>query len=72
MPCVPALKWEHMMESPPCFAHVLPALGQSSTSKILLGAQTAQETMLLQYSGQDSCAYVCMQAFNMNSLFFFF
>ncbi|KAB5549128.1 hypothetical protein PHYPO_G00063750 [Pangasianodon hypophthalmus] len=51
MPCVPALKWEHMMESPPCFAHVVPALGQSNTSKILLGAQKAQETMLLQYSG---------------------
>ncbi|XP_053334988.1 TATA box-binding protein-associated factor RNA polymerase I subunit C isoform X1 [Clarias gariepinus] len=51
MPCVPVLKWEHMMASPPCFAHVVPALGQSNTSKILLGAQTAQETMLLQYSG---------------------
>ncbi|XP_060791691.1 TATA box-binding protein-associated factor, RNA polymerase I, subunit C isoform X3 [Neoarius graeffei] len=51
MPCVPALKWEHMMETPPCFAHVLPAVSQSSTSKILLGAQRAQETMLLQYSG---------------------
>ncbi|XP_053504388.1 TATA box-binding protein-associated factor RNA polymerase I subunit C [Ictalurus furcatus] len=51
MPCVPVLKWEHMMESPPCFAHVVPALDQSNTSKILLGAQRAQETLLLQYSG---------------------
>ncbi|XP_060746252.1 TATA box-binding protein-associated factor, RNA polymerase I, subunit C [Tachysurus vachellii] len=51
MPCVPALKWEHMLESPPCFAHVVPALGQSSSSKILLGAQRAQETRMLQYSG---------------------
>ncbi|TSK71996.1 TATA box-binding protein-associated factor, RNA polymerase I, subunit C [Bagarius yarrelli] len=51
MPCVPVLKWEHMMESPPCFAHVVPALDENSTSKVLLGAQTAQETMLLQYSG---------------------
>ncbi|KAK3524564.1 hypothetical protein QTP70_029881 [Hemibagrus guttatus] len=51
MPCVPALKWEHMMESPPCFAHVVPALDQNKSSKILLGAQRAQETMLLQYSG---------------------
>lgn len=51
MPCIPALKWEHMMESPPCFAHVLPALGSSTSSKILLGAQGAQETVLLHYSG---------------------
>ncbi|XP_072518126.1 uncharacterized protein taf1c isoform X2 [Salminus brasiliensis] len=51
MPSIPALKWEHMMESPPCFAQVLPALGSSTTSKILLGARGAQETVLLQYSG---------------------
>ncbi|KAL7844851.1 hypothetical protein SRHO_G00233900 [Serrasalmus rhombeus] len=51
MPSVPALKWEHMMESPPCFAQAVPALDSSGTSKILLGAQKAQETMLLQYSG---------------------
>ncbi|KAI5096370.1 TATA box-binding protein-associated factor RNA polymerase I subunit C, partial [Silurus meridionalis] len=48
MPCVPAVKWEHMMETPPCFAH---ALGEGNNSQILLGAQRAQETMLLQYSG---------------------
>lgn len=64
MPCVPALKWEHMMESPPCFAHVVLASGQNKTSKILLGAQRAQETMLLQYSGQNTNSmvfsnYVC-------------
>ncbi|XP_035377183.1 TATA box-binding protein-associated factor RNA polymerase I subunit C [Electrophorus electricus] len=51
MPGIPALKWEHMMESPPCFAQALPALGPHGTSKILLGAQRTQETMLLQYSG---------------------
>ncbi|KAL6470761.1 hypothetical protein MHYP_G00218800 [Metynnis hypsauchen] len=51
MPSVPALKWEHMMESPPCFAQAVPALDSSGTSKILLGSQKAQETMLLQYSG---------------------
>ncbi|XP_036443535.1 TATA box-binding protein-associated factor RNA polymerase I subunit C [Colossoma macropomum] len=51
MPSVPALKWEHMMESPPCFAQIVPALDSKGTSKILLGAQKAQETMLLQYSG---------------------
>ncbi|KAL7853348.1 hypothetical protein AOLI_G00201920 [Acnodon oligacanthus] len=51
MPSVPALKWEHMMESPPCFAQTVPASDSSGTSKILLGAQKTQETMLLQYSG---------------------
>ncbi|XP_076850483.1 TATA box-binding protein-associated factor, RNA polymerase I, subunit C [Brachyhypopomus gauderio] len=51
MPCIPALRWDHMLESPPCFAHVLPGLGPGGTSKLLLGAQRAQETVLLQYSG---------------------
>ncbi|KAI4873903.1 hypothetical protein NFI96_026154, partial [Prochilodus magdalenae] len=60
MPSVPALKWAHMMDSPPCFAQVLPAQGSSSTSKILLGAQGSQETVLLQYSG--GCEQPCQSS----------
>ncbi|KAM6986263.1 TATA box-binding protein-associated factor RNA polymerase I subunit C [Aplochiton taeniatus] len=54
-PCIPMLKWDHMMEYPPMFAHVL--AGPSSCSsgggvnKILLGSQCSQELTLLQYSG---------------------
>ncbi|XP_007234029.3 uncharacterized protein taf1c isoform X2 [Astyanax mexicanus] len=57
MPSIPALKWEHMMESPPCFARVLPALDSSTSTKILLGAQRAQETVLLNYTG--GCEQPC-------------
>ncbi|RVE65440.1 hypothetical protein OJAV_G00116630 [Oryzias javanicus] len=52
-PCVPMLKWDHMMASPPVFCHV--ARGSDSaaarTTKVLLGSHSSQETVLLQYSG---------------------
>nr|XP_046231685.1 uncharacterized protein taf1c isoform X2 [Scatophagus argus] len=55
-PSVPMLKWDHMMQSPPMFCHVLPGSaspgsGEVRTTKILLGAQSSQEITLLQYSG---------------------
>ncbi|XP_026195771.1 TATA box-binding protein-associated factor RNA polymerase I subunit C isoform X2 [Anabas testudineus] len=57
-PCMPMLKWDHMMQSPPMFCHVIPgpsssgsALGHSSTAKVLLGSHSSQEITLLQYSG---------------------
>ncbi|XP_051533465.1 TATA box-binding protein-associated factor RNA polymerase I subunit C isoform X2 [Myxocyprinus asiaticus] len=51
VPCVPMLKWDHMMKSEPVFACSLPALNQSRTCKVLLGSQRSQEVMLLQYTG---------------------
>ncbi|ROJ30632.1 TATA box-binding protein-associated factor, RNA polymerase I, subunit C [Anabarilius grahami] len=51
VPSVPMLKWNHMMESPPVFACGLPAQTPSQTSKLLLGTQTSQEIVLLQYKG---------------------
>ncbi|XP_077593392.1 TATA box-binding protein-associated factor, RNA polymerase I, subunit C isoform X2 [Stigmatopora nigra] len=62
-PCVPMLKIDHMMQSPPVFSHILPG-GSSSkddddrTTKILLGSQRDQEIMQLQYSGSGSKACV--------------
>lgn len=50
VPCVPMLKWDHMMESPPVFACALPGPTQNDC-KVLLGAQKSQEIMLLQYKG---------------------
>lgn len=57
-PCMPMLKWDHMMQSPPMFCHVLPgsassgsAAGGSGTTKVLLGSQSSQEITMLQYSG---------------------
>lgn len=60
-PCMPMLKWDHMMQSPPMFCQILPgpassgsALGQSRTAKVLLGSHSSQEITLLQYSGQST------------------
>ncbi|XP_040915318.1 TATA box-binding protein-associated factor RNA polymerase I subunit C [Toxotes jaculatrix] len=58
-PCMPVLKWDHMMQSPPLFCHVLPGSQLSSgstvdgarTTKVLLGSYSSQEITLLQYSG---------------------
>ncbi|XP_042565400.1 TATA box-binding protein-associated factor RNA polymerase I subunit C [Clupea harengus] len=51
MPSVPMLKWEHYMESPPMFAHVLAGTSPERSNRVLLGSQKAQELMMLQYSG---------------------
>ncbi|XP_034402506.1 TATA box-binding protein-associated factor RNA polymerase I subunit C isoform X2 [Cyclopterus lumpus] len=57
-PCLPMLKWDHMMLSPPMFCHAVcgstspgSAVGGVRTTKVLLGSQTSQEITLLQYSG---------------------
>lgn len=59
-PSVPMLKWDHMMQSPPIFCHVVPgsdssgsAVGGARTTKVLLGSHGSQEVTLLQYSGQS-------------------
>ncbi|XP_056587024.1 TATA box-binding protein-associated factor RNA polymerase I subunit C isoform X1 [Triplophysa dalaica] len=50
-PCVPMLKWDHMMESQPMFASVLPDTTSNNACKLLLGAPKSQEVMLFQYKG---------------------
>ncbi|KAF3848735.1 hypothetical protein F7725_015232 [Dissostichus mawsoni] len=35
-PCVPMLKWDHMMQSPPMFCHTFPGSASSRTAKALL------------------------------------
>ncbi|XP_030597916.1 uncharacterized protein taf1c isoform X2 [Archocentrus centrarchus] len=57
-PCVPMLKWDHMMQNPPVFCHIVPgsassgsAAGGARTTKVLLSSQSSQEIMMLQYSG---------------------
>ncbi|XP_069580109.1 TATA box-binding protein-associated factor, RNA polymerase I, subunit C [Brachyistius frenatus] len=56
-PCVPMLKLDHMMQSPPVFCHVVPgsassgSVGELNTTKVLLGSGRSQEITLLQYSG---------------------
>ncbi|XP_034047664.1 TATA box-binding protein-associated factor RNA polymerase I subunit C [Thalassophryne amazonica] len=61
-PCIPMLKWDHMMLSPPVFCDVLPGsvstVGGARTTNILLGSQRSQEVVLLQYSGGgvDACS----------------
>ncbi|XP_070707200.1 uncharacterized protein taf1c isoform X1 [Pempheris klunzingeri] len=57
-PGVPMLKWDHMMQSPPMFCHIIPggatsgsAGGGARTTKVLLGSHSYQEITLLQYSG---------------------
>ncbi|XP_041914541.1 TATA box-binding protein-associated factor RNA polymerase I subunit C isoform X2 [Alosa sapidissima] len=58
MPSVPMLKWDHFMESPPMFAHVLPGTSPRRNNQLLLGSQKTQELMMLQYSGgrEEACA----------------
>uniref|UniRef100_A0A3Q3E395 Wu:fj64h06 n=1 Tax=Labrus bergylta TaxID=56723 RepID=A0A3Q3E395_9LABR len=58
-PGVPMLKWDHYMQSPPMFCHLIPgsassesAGGGAVTTKVLLGSHSSQEITLLQYSGQ--------------------
>ncbi|KAK9532925.1 hypothetical protein VZT92_010285 [Zoarces viviparus] len=57
-PCMPMLKWDHMMQSPPMFCHAVcdsassgSAVGGARTTKVVLGSQNSQEITLLQYSG---------------------
>uniref|UniRef100_A0A3Q4GCD9 Wu:fj64h06 n=1 Tax=Neolamprologus brichardi TaxID=32507 RepID=A0A3Q4GCD9_NEOBR len=57
-PCVPMLKWDHMMTSPPIFCHIVPGCASSglsageATTKVLLSSQSSQEMMMLQYAGE--------------------
>ncbi|XP_036385054.1 TATA box-binding protein-associated factor RNA polymerase I subunit C [Megalops cyprinoides] len=55
-PCLPMVKWEHMMADPPMFAQVLPGSARGRSNKVLLGSQCSQELMLLQYSGGGETA----------------
>ncbi|KAA8584623.1 hypothetical protein FQN60_008408 [Etheostoma spectabile] len=57
-PCMPMLKWDHMMQSPPMFCHAVRGstssgseVGGAKTTKVLLGSHSSQEITLLQYSG---------------------
>ncbi|XP_028274274.1 TATA box-binding protein-associated factor RNA polymerase I subunit C [Parambassis ranga] len=66
-PCVPMLKWDHMMQYPPAFCHVVPGFaygtaGETRTTKVLLGSQCAQEITMLQYSGGRAEACVSLDA----------
>ncbi|XP_062340208.1 TATA box-binding protein-associated factor, RNA polymerase I, subunit C [Osmerus eperlanus] len=57
-PCIPMIKWDHMMDDPPMFAHILaPNSSGAGTTKVVLGSQRSQELTLLQYSGgrQHAC-----------------
>lgn len=58
-PNVPMLKWDHMMQSPPMFCHIVPgsslsslSVGGARSTKVLLGSSYSQEVTMLQYSGQ--------------------
>lgn len=60
-PTMPMLKWDHMMQAPPMFCHVVPGsdcsgsvTGSLTTTKLLLGSHSSQEVTLLQYSGQST------------------
>ncbi|XP_028660765.1 TATA box-binding protein-associated factor, RNA polymerase I, subunit C [Erpetoichthys calabaricus] len=56
-PCVPLLKWEHMMKSPPIFSRILSGDSCKTSNKILLGTQRSQEVLMLQYSDGTQMAY---------------
>lgn len=58
-PCIPMLKWDHMMLSPPMFCYVPPksetfdsVVDESSNTNLLLGSHSSQEITLIQYSGK--------------------
>ncbi|XP_030048609.1 TATA box-binding protein-associated factor RNA polymerase I subunit C isoform X2 [Microcaecilia unicolor] len=50
-PSVPMLKWDHMLKSPPVFAHVTAGERKDRSNKVLLGTQSSQEILMLQYTG---------------------
>lgn len=52
-PLVPVLRWEHMMQRPPIYAHFTPTGALQHSQKVLLGTHLSQELLLLQYSGGD-------------------
>ncbi|KAG2466575.1 TAF1C polymerase, partial [Polypterus senegalus] len=56
-PCVPLLKWEHMLKSPPIFSQILSGDSCKTSNKILLGTQRSQEVLMLQYSDGTQMAY---------------
>ncbi|KAJ8286661.1 hypothetical protein GJAV_G00041710 [Gymnothorax javanicus] len=56
LPCVPMLKWDHMMMDPPVFAQTLAGLQPGRTNKVFLGSQRSQELMFLQYCGGGEAA----------------
>ncbi|XP_062410226.1 TATA box-binding protein-associated factor RNA polymerase I subunit C [Sardina pilchardus] len=58
MPSVPMLTWDHFMESPPMFAHVLAGASPQRNNQLLLGSQKTQEIIMLQYSG--GCEEACV------------
>uniref|UniRef100_A0A3P8TWB7 Wu:fj64h06 n=1 Tax=Amphiprion percula TaxID=161767 RepID=A0A3P8TWB7_AMPPE len=71
-PCVPMLKWDHMMESPPMSCHIVAGSASSGseerTTKVLLGSSVSQEITMLQYSDtnyQDPASNI--QLFNLSS-----
>lgn len=49
---MPMLKWDHIMERPPMFAHVMAGTSPQRSNRLLLGSQKTQELMMLQYSGE--------------------
>ncbi|KAM6469737.1 TATA box-binding protein-associated factor RNA polymerase I subunit C isoform 3-T3 [Liasis olivaceus] len=53
-PLVPVLRWEHMMQWPPIYAHLTPAGALQHSHTVLLGTHHSQELLLLQYSGGHS------------------
>ncbi|XP_043934607.1 TATA box-binding protein-associated factor RNA polymerase I subunit C [Protopterus annectens] len=52
-PVIPLLKKDHMLRSPPIFAHVTQTTQKNGSVKMLLGTQRTQEIMLLQYTGRS-------------------